>query len=164
MRLYQYVGPRQIAARVGPEPAGVPINSLEDVAAWVRAAGRGPVIVTYVIDAGGRLLVADRRSEHVACAGGRPVRAAGELTFAAGGRPEVVAVSNQSTGYCPDLDSWPAVAEALGRVGLAAPAGFDPACVLRRCPGCDGINVVKDGVFECAICGAALPATYNVQE
>lgn len=168
MRLYRYVGPKRITERVGLEPTGVPIRSPEDVRDWVRDAAQeligGCVIATFVVDAAGILLVADRRSEHVACAGGQPVRSAGEITFAVGRTVEVVGVSNQSTGYCPEPESWLAVAEALSGVGLLAPDGFALACEFRRCIGCDGLTLVKSGVFECGTCGAELPTAYNVQE
>jgi hypothetical protein len=35
-------------------------------------------------------------------------------------------VSNQSTGYCPDLSCWSAVASALDRAGLERPDGDLP--------------------------------------
>jgi hypothetical protein len=83
----------------------------------------GRVIATFVIDASGTLKVADRRSEHVLCAGGVPVRSAGEVTFAIqADRVAVVAVSNQSTGYCPEPESWNALSwfvTALIAVALA---------------------------------------------
>jgi hypothetical protein len=168
MRLYRYVGPKWIAERARPEPTGVPIRSPGDVRTWVRDTGQdltaGCVIVTFVINASGELLVADRHSEHVACADGAAVRSAGEMTFAIGRTVEVVGVSNQSTGYCPEPESWPAVAEALGRAGLAVPDGFSLACVFRRCGSCSGLTLVKANVFECGGCGAELSAPYNVQE
>jgi hypothetical protein len=167
MRLYSYVGPKRIADRVPAAPPGIPIHTVEDVRAWVRNSRQelcaDCVIATFVVDASGRLLVADRRSEHVACAGGQRVRSAGEITFAVGRGVEVIEVSNQSTGYCPEPESWPAVAEALGRAGLTAPKGFGLVCVFRRCNACGGVTVVKDAVFVCDICGGELPLTYNVQ-
>lgn len=167
-RLYRYAGPRSIADRVAASPPGTPVGSTADIVRWVRETGQragpdGGVTVTFVVDEGGVLRVADRRSEHVACAGGRPVRSAGELCVVArGDGVEVARVSNQSTGYCPEPESWPAVEAALRQAGLTPPAGFDPLCVFRRCVACGGLNLVKGGVFECATCGAELPGTYNV--
>jgi hypothetical protein len=167
MRLYRYVGSKRIAARVGSEPTGVPIRSPGDVTNWIAATGQhgfgGCVVVTFIVDEQGTLLIADRRSEHVACAGGRPVRSAGEITFALN-PPAVVAVGNQSTGYCPEPESWPAVVEALSRAGMPVPDGFILSCEFRRCVGCESLNLVKSGVFECGVCGAELPAGYNVQD
>src|SRR5207248_2652277 len=105
----------------------------------------------------------DRRSEHVACAGGEPVLSAGEVTFSISSDVRVVNVTNQSTGYCPQPASWPAVASALAKAGLDAPAGFDPAYEFRRCICCNGLSIIKDAVFECPECGAALPLMYNAQ-
>lgn len=166
--MYRYVGPRRIADRAPSEPAGVPIRSPADVRGWVRGSDQelvaGSVIATFVVDAAGTLLVADRRSEHVACAGGQAVQSAGEITFAVGRAVEVVAVSNQSTGYCPEPESWPAVAVSLVAAGLEPPDGFSLACVFRRCVGCGSLTLVKGGVFECGTCGAELPPAYNAQQ
>jgi hypothetical protein len=167
--LYRYIGPKQIADRVQNEAGGFPIRSPEDVRAWVRDSAQelsnGCVIATFVVDADGALRIADRRSEHVACSGGRVVRSAGEITFRLSRTVEIAAVSDQSTGFCPEPESWPAVAvaAALGSAGLAAPDGFSRSCEFRRCVKCGGLTLVKDGEFECAICGAELPAKYNCQ-
>lgn len=168
MKLYRYVGPKQIADRIRPEAAGTPIRSPDDIRAWVRDTSQDlsadSIIATFVVDMNGLLLIADRRSEHVACAGGRPVRSAGEITFSVGRLIEVEGVSNQSTGYCPEPESWPDVAAALLQAGLVASDGFTLACVFRRCIACDSLTLVKYGVFECGSCGTELPAAYNVQE
>lgn len=169
MRLYRYVGPKSIADRVSVSLGGSPVRSSADVLGWVRRSGQKPdaggcVIAAFVVDDSGVLLVADRRSEHVACAGGRRVQSAGEITFEIDGQSVGVAgVSNQSTGYCPEPESWPAVAAALSAAGLPPPTGFDPACVFRRCVGCGSLTLIKEGVFECGVCGAELPAAYNCQ-
>jgi hypothetical protein len=167
MKLYRYVGPKQIAERVRAEPAGEPIRSPRDVLAWMRKSGQelsgGRIIATFVIDATGVLLVADRRSEHVVCAGGRLVQSAGEITFSIDKEVEVVAVSNQSTGYCPEPESWMNVAAALLAAGMDPPVGFDLACEFRRCVQCGSLTLVKNAAFDCAECGAELPALYNCQ-
>lgn len=167
MRLYRYVGPKSIADRSGPEPAGAAIRSPDDVRAWARTTAQklsdGCVIVTFVVDASGVLLIADRRSEHVACAGGQPVQSAGEMTFDIGSAVDVKEVSNQSTGYCPEPESWPAVAAALESAGLLALREFSRTCEFRRCV-CGNLTLVKYGSFVCGMCGAAPPVLYNVQE
>jgi hypothetical protein len=168
MRFYPYVGPTAIQARLGGRSGGTQVSSAADILVWVRATGQRPgpdglVAVTFVIDPNGGLLIADRRSEHVACAGGRPVLSAGEMFFAIEReRVEVSAVSNQSTGYCPEPESWPAVAAALDRIGLVHPGRFTTEIVFRRCPACQERNIVKDGWFVCGVCGADLPATWNL--
>src|SRR5262249_56411399 len=93
---------------------------------------------------------------------GQGVLSAGEVPFRLA--PEGVAVAhvpNQWTGSWPEPESWPAVAAALGRAGLAAPEGFSVALLFRRCAGCGSTNIVKDGCFECAVCGVALPHVWN---
>jgi hypothetical protein len=163
-RLYNYVGPSAIKACISGRPAGMRIASASDLLAWARRAdrGRGLVAATFIIDASGHLLLADRRSEHVACAGGGPVLSAGEMFFVIdGGRVEVVEVSNQSTGYCPEPESWPAVAAALDRIGVPHPDGFTLEIVFRRCPKCGERNVVKDGWFACGACGTELAREWN---
>ena len=118
---------------------------------------------TFVVDLAGWLRLAPRRSEHVACAGGEPVLAAGEMSFAqmASG-PTVAAISNQSTGYCPEPESWPAVARALTFLGGGAPAGYTTIFIFRRCRACGQINLVKEGWFYCAVCQTPLPAEWNL--
>jgi hypothetical protein len=166
--IYQYVGPTKIAERAPSAPAGIRVESPEDVRRWIQQTGQdvdaaGNVVATFIIDEDGWLRIADRRSEHVACAGRRPVRSAGEMTFSVRrGGVSVVWVTNQSTGYCPEPDSWPAVEAALVRAGFAAPDGFGQAFDFRRCPRCGSINIVKDGVFECGACSTPLPEQWNL--
>jgi len=167
LRTYRYVGPKSIAGRSSMLPLGAVINSAHDVIRWIRQNGsqRGTLArltATFVVDEQGRLRLADRHSEHVACAGGKPIQAAGEMTFLL--HPAqlfVEEVTNQSTGYCPEPDSWQAVAQALSGAGISGPAGYTTEFQFRRCPGCAAINVVKDQVFECTICGAGLPEAWN---
>jgi hypothetical protein len=164
---YDYVGPAGIRARVAGRPAGTRISSAADLLAWVRGTGRRPgadglIAAAFVIDAQGDLLLADRRSEHVACAGGGPVLSAGEAFFRVeGDRVEVAEASNQSTGFCPEPGSWPAVAAALDRIGVPHPGRFTTEVAFRRCEKCGERNVVKDGWFVCGVCGADLPKGWN---
>jgi hypothetical protein len=91
------------------------------------------------------------------------VLGAGEIGFARRAQGwAVVRVSNQSTGYCPDLESWDAVAAALDRVGLDRPAGFTEKVVFRRCPQCAELNVVREEFFVCVFCEGDLPAEWNL--
>jgi hypothetical protein len=165
---YRYIGPKKIGARAPAAPAGIRVESPEDVLRWVRQTGQEStpaknVTATFVIDETGSLRIADRRSEHVACAGGQPVKSAGEMTFTVvAKRVSVTWVTNQSTGYCPEPDSWPEVKGALSRAGIPAPDGFSLAFVFRRCQHCGFINLVKDEVFECGVCSTPLPAKWNL--
>jgi hypothetical protein len=160
---YRYVGPAELLDRVAPADA-VALDTSAALAAWL--AGREPDELaepfTFVVTLGGVLRLAPRRSEHVALAGGRDVLAAGEITFSPTGSGwQVVEVTNQSTGYCPDPDSWPAVAEALNRAGVPHPGDFTDKLTFRRCPACGERNIVRDADFTCAQCDTKLPTQWN---
>jgi len=165
---YRYIGPKKIADHAHTAPAGIRLESTEDVFRWIRQTGQklnpaGSVTATFIVDEAGWLRIADRRSEHVACAGGKPVLSAGEITFTV--MPGGVSVSwatNQSTGYCPEPHSWQAVQAALARAGIAAPGSFSQEFSFRRCSHCGSVNLVKDGVFECEVCSTPLPEEWNL--
>jgi hypothetical protein len=162
MRAYPYVGPEAIRERPRGEP-GAAIRSQQELAAWLaahpEAATEG---ATFVVDDRGVLRVAPRRSEHIDCAGGGAVLAAGELRFAgSAGRPTVAEATNQSTGYCPEPECWEVVAAKLSAAGIPGPQGWSHAFVFRRCAVCRQINVVKDEWFVCDACDAALPRSWN---
>jgi hypothetical protein len=165
MTLYRYIGPAAIRERAAQEPAGTIIASRDRLAAWLRghpeALREG---ATFVVDVEGALRLAPRRSEHVACAGGGPVRAAGELRFEMRAESAaVVEASNQSTGYAPEPQSWTALRAALDALGIEHPGGYTTAFEFRRCPRCAQLNVVKDGWFYCDACSGQLPLVWNVQ-
>ena len=166
-KLYPYVGPAHLAKHAGSDAVRFRVNDLAEFAAWaVGQSGLetdGTLTVTFVVLPDG-LWVADRHSEHVACARGAPVHSAGEMTFAVDRRQrsvEVAYVTNQSTGYCPEPESWPAVAEALDAADIDHPGAFSVEMIFRRCPECDSTNIVKDGWFQCAVCGSDLPKEWN---
>ncbi len=164
---YRYVGPNEIADAVKDVAPGTLLRSKSDVLAWVRQFRAdfdrlGCLIQTFVVTEDGSLCVADRHSEHVACAGGAPVLAAGEITFhLSGASVEVEAVTNQSTGYCPEPESWHAIANALAQAAIAEPGGYTTTFVFRRCEHCGQINLIKDEIFQCAVCDHGLPSTWN---
>jgi hypothetical protein len=167
MKLYRYVGPEEIRLWTTSIPGGARIESAHDLDNWLHRTGQKPnpedlFVVTFVIDEEGHLLVAERASEHVACAGNRPVLSAGEMFLRRSEKGvQVERASNQSTGFCPEPESWQAVASALDRIGLTHPGRFTEAVVFRRCLACGERNIVKDGWFMCAICGAELPSVWN---
>jgi hypothetical protein len=145
MRRYRYVGPKDLLTLV--------------------TASRGDAIdatrtgtFTFVVTNDGVLRVAPRHAEHVVCAGGDEVLSAGEIRVERG---RVVSISNQSTGYCPEPESWPCVAAALDRAGIAHTGGFTDVMSFRKCVDCGQRNIVKDGDFACAVCGAPLPSRWN---
>ena len=155
-RRYRYVGPDDVRRAAGGG-TGADIRGVADLGRWLADAEVGEP-ATFVVTVDGVLRLAPRRSEHVACAEGADVLAAGEMGFDGA---VVSAVSNQSTGYCPDPDSWPAVAAALDRAGIPHPGGFTDPITFRRCEHCGERNIVRDGDFTCAVCGGALPGQWN---
>ncbi|MEU8618639.1 hypothetical protein [Streptomyces sp. NPDC048623] len=167
-RRYGYIGPPELRRAVPPDsPGGTPIRTAADFAAWAAAQSRTDLAApfTYVIDPTSTLRLAPRPTEHVACAARGPVLSAGEITWThePDGSWSATEVTNLSTGYAPDPSSWPSVAAALETAGLSHPGGFTFAFVFRRCPeaGCAQLNVVREGVYECAVCGAGLPEEWN---
>jgi hypothetical protein len=166
-RLYSYVGPEPIRLKTQGLPGGRRIGSLANLKVWLAEAQGaeahdGLIAATFVIDPECRLRLASRRSEHVACAGSGPVLSAGEMFFSVGADGVAVEdVSNLSTGYCPEPESWAAVSEALDRIGVVHPGRFTTEVSFRRCTACGERNVVKDGWFECQVCGAELPLDWN---
>ncbi|MEU8986036.1 hypothetical protein AB0C98_05970 [Streptomyces sp. NPDC048558] len=164
-RSYGYVGPAELYATVRPDSEGRVVRSAADLGAWLTACSPAERAepFTYVVGTDGWLRLAARRSEHVACAGGRDVLAAGEMLFEPGaGCRTAVEISNQSTGYCPDLDSWTALARALDRAGVGHPGGFTHAVVFRRCEECGERAIVREDDFVCVFCGGNLPEQWNL--
>lgn len=163
-REYHYVGPAKIRDAAKSQPSGTSIATLDDLRAWLASAVTdrspdGTHIVTFTINLDGELLLAPRRSEHVACASGGPVLSAGEIGFDE--ELTVTEISNQSTGFCPQPESWTTVARALDRIGIPHPERFTTEVVFRLCPSCGERNIVKDDWFYCTICDAELPRSWN---
>ena len=165
-RSYRYVGPSEIAGRVTETCGGSIVDTVEELMNSLRWMddydSGGSLTVTFVIGLDRRLRLANRRSEHVMCASGHAVLGAGEMTFLCDDKAVLVErVTNQSTGYCPEPESWQSVADALDAIPVDRPDFFDPAIVFRKCPSCYQINVVKDGWYTCEVCQSALPEIWN---
>jgi hypothetical protein len=164
-RVYPYVGPADIRAMIAESPAGIALTDLSALIQWhaAQSPDERDEPFTYVVGLDGVLRVAPRRSEHVACSAGASVLAAGEIAFEhSDGRWSVTSVSNQSTGYCPDVTCWASVATALDRLGVDRPAAFTAEILFRRCPACAEIAIVRDGDLVCVFCEADLPAAWNI--
>jgi hypothetical protein len=145
----------------------VKVSSGQDLEKWIAETNQQPnregvIVVTFIVNEQGSLRVGDRSSEHISCSGGHPVLAAGEMFFRVDDAGlEIVEVSNQSTGFCPEPESWPAVAAALDRISIPHPGRFTQEVLFRRCPACGERNIVKDDWFVCGVCGADLPVAWN---
>ncbi|MEU9858941.1 hypothetical protein [Streptomyces sp. NPDC047974] len=164
-RGYRYVGPVELKAAVRLGDGARRIGSAGDFGGWIveQSGAEQAEPFTFVVAMDGVLRLAPRRSEHVACAGGDMVLSAGEISFMSeADRWTVTEVSNQSTGYCPDVSSWAEVARALDAVELRRPSSFTHEVVFRRCPDCQERSIVREGDFVCVFCGSELPAAWNV--
>lgn len=156
-RLYFYVGPPEVAKAALAQSAGTSIHPQPRrpralVQRRTRLARSHP-------DA--TLRLAPRRSEHVGCALGGPVLAAGELILSRRPRLEVISFSNQSTGYCPEPDCIHVIQTTLAKLPVPCPPAFSRAYEFRLCIHCGERNLIKDGYFECDCCGQDLPLTWN---
>lgn len=166
-RRYRYVGPIEMSQRVHRGQHCLHVTNLDALSTWLFASlqrGRthGNVTATFIVDTDAQLWIADRRSEHVACANGQDVLAAGEITFeCTADQIRVSEITNQSTGYCPNRESWAIVSEVLLRLGLPHPPHFSLAFEFRRCDQCGATNLIKDDIFECALCNSPLNLIWN---
>jgi hypothetical protein len=166
--LYQYVGPDAIRDAATQRQPGALIDSPDSLVTWARAefGSQGLsdlLMVTYTVGEENELRVADRHAEHVACAGGGSVRAAGEmgLIFEMGS-VVVEEASNQATGYCPEPGCWDALERVLTDLGIPHPGSFTRIFHFRRCKKCRQVNIVKDEWFYCAVCDEELPQEWNL--
>lgn len=166
-REYRYVGPNEIRDNLAKTSQRVLIESQTDIFNWIKNTNQQPeqndlVVATFIIDTEGQLWINDRRSEHVLCAAGKNVFSAGEMAFEVDqNHVEVIEVSNQSTGYCPEPESWWAVKQALNEIKIPHPPYFTMKFIFRLCEKCGTKNIVKDSWFECAVCQAPLNEKWN---
>lgn len=167
MKYYNYVGPKEIEIKATHQPTGIVMSCRGDLMAWIESHAKdvdraGCVWATFIVDQSGSLRLADRQSEHIACANRKRVLAAGEIAFTLSG--DVEEVTNQSTGYCPRPECWEAVEAALSGLDVNRPCNFTLVFHFRRCPTCGQINVIKDNIYECAQCGQELPDDWNFDD
>jgi hypothetical protein len=168
MKSYKYVGPNDLLELIKTVRKGEKVSSHLDVIKWMKDTDQeldqdNQVIATYIVDLDNILLIADRHSEHVVCAGGENVLSAGEITFSVeGSKVKVTEVTNQSTGYCPEPESWTNVKVALDKAGLESPGSFGNEFIFRRCEKCGLLNVVKENWFVCIGCDEDLSKAWNV--
>lgn len=162
-RKYFYVGPDHILDQAVSSPGGKSVTSPEDlfkvIECFEKEFNEERGWMTYIIDMDGRLTLAPRRTEHINCAGGNTVLGAGEIRFDREGK--VLEITNNSTGFCPDIGCWKAVSGALENTCLSHPDFFTSKAVFRLCNACGERNIVKDDWFYCEICGAELSGEWN---
>ncbi len=167
LRYYRYVGSQEIARLPMDHRYRYRVEAETDVERWAREtqqvrSSAQTITATFIISSEEQLWIADRHSEHIACADGQPVLAAGEITFHWGpSGVSVIEVTNQSTGYCPEPDSWDVITAVLEHLNLAHPTAFTTCFLFRRCNHCGTTNIVKDSWWECAACQTSLSPTWN---
>src|SRR5262245_26863513 len=88
MRVYKHLNPGRLDAHPG-QSTRARISNSSDVHNWLIRTGQNLghdnlVTATFIVDTGGWLWIADRHSEHVACAAGCDVLSAGEIPFYVG--------------------------------------------------------------------------------
>ena len=72
--MYKYFGAEEIRQNTAHLPPGNKILSINDIDNWIGETKQKPdnwglIAATFVIDYEGYLRIADRHSEHIACAG-----------------------------------------------------------------------------------------------
>ena len=156
--MYKYVGADEIRQHTAHLPPGDKILSINDIDNWIRETKQKPdkwglIAATFVIDWNGYLRIADRHSEHIACAEGKSVLSAGEVFFQKS--------TNQSIGFCPKPESLKHVAKVLDLLNIPHPSSFTIEFIIRRCSACSQENIVKVNLFICSVSAAKLPQTWN---
>ena len=160
--MYKYIGSKDILKQVKPEQIGYPITSAKDILYWINNSAQEfnnqEITATFTIGQNYIFRLNDRRSEHVACAGGVDVLAAGEITFEVEQKQiSISQITNQSTGYCPSPSSWKDINKVLSKLNIDYPEYFTQEFIFRVCAACGVINVIKDSFFVCIICNQDLP-------
>ena len=165
--IYEYIGSPEIKKSVANSLPGIQIKSPEILKQWIDCTQQKPnhwgaIEATFIVDLTGYLCLADRHSEHIACSGGKGVLSAGEIFFNPNNKEyEVIEISNQSTGFCPQKKSWYWVAKALDRIPLSHPGEFTSKFIFRRCQKCNQLNLIKGNLFICEVCQTKLPKSWN---
>lgn len=167
VQLYPYVGSQEIFDSVDFNFVGYKISKSEDILNWIEKTAQeltnDGVIATFIINENHELVINDRHSEHVLCAGGKNVISAGEISFLIDKKDKISIneISNQSTGYCPKPESWKYVNEVLSKLGIEYPNYFTLAFDFRLCTNCQTINLIKEQIFECQVCENELDSEWN---
>ena len=136
-RRYIYVGPADVREAASASPPGVVIENPASLTAWFERhvedmTTEGTITATFVVDADGLLRLARAPLGTRGLSSGGPVLSAGEITFSKGG--DVTEITNQSTGFCPEPESWPSVAAVLYRIPLSHPGRFTTGVAISGLP------------------------------
>lgn len=163
---YSYVGPIEIKEKAAELYNAFSIRHADEFKSWAQQQNEwenDTLTITFVVLLDQILRVASRRSEHVACALGEKVLAAGELTICLKPQLVVIGATNQSTGYCPKPECWKIAYSILTQLEIPCPKGLTYSCEFRKCPQCGERNLVKENWFVCDLCGHDLPHEWNFE-
>lgn len=167
VKSYHYVGQSTIRDKLNDVSNRHHVAIASQVIEWIQQTNQpknpdDTITVTFIVDTDKQLWINDRYSEHVLCAQGGNVLSAGEITFEViDDGVEIVAITNQSTGYCPEPESYPAVKHALKDTDILYPLMFTTCYHFRRCDKCGMTNIVKDDWFVCGVCDTDLSREWN---
>jgi len=167
LKTYRYVGWSSIRDNLPKISNRHHVISSDLVKVWLTKTKQpknpdDTITVTFIVDTDNRLWINDRHSEHVLCADGGEVLSAGEMTFEIiDTQVEIVSVTNQSTGYCPEPDTYSAVRRILSKTNISHPLQLTTAYQFRRCDECETTNIIKDDWFVCGVCDADLNNEWN---
>ena len=171
MKRYQYLGTQQPDQQLMQPSNRLRLVSARSILDWIKLykPPRNPdktVTLTFIVDLEGAMWINDRHSEHVFCANGGDVLSAGEITFEINEHEytaQIEATTNQSTGYCPQPESYEAVKSAIEATGIEHPPSFTTEFVFRLCNHCNTINILKDDWFYCGVCDRELDEFWNFE-
>lgn len=167
MKIYHYVGNSKIKDNLSKLSHRLNVISSLSVSRWLTQTPHpknpdNSITLTFIVDTDWNLWVNYRHSEHILCADGGDVLSAGEMTVDLNNdHVDIVAITNQSTGYCPEPESYPAVKLALSKTDIPHPPHFTTAYDFRLCDVCGTTNLIKDDWFVCGVCDRDLSLTWN---
>jgi len=168
---YSYIGPMSILQRIQAQYQGSLITSVDDLERWIKTNNQqgddyGNIVVTFVILPHYELRISDRHIEHVQCANRSKVLSAGEITLEVEKTTvlSIPQITNQSTGYCPSIESWEHVEKALEVLEISKPTQFEPAYYFSYCESCQSLKIIKDEDYFCYTCQEALMTSKTFQE
>lgn len=148
MRSYRYIGPPDLIPK-GAFPPRTLVDSRNTLKNWITDHAdeidiEDNIAATFIVDINYLLWIADRSSEHVECARESDVLSAGEIfSTYLNGEPAIDHITNQSTGYCPEPESYPAIKRALYTTDISYPASYEPEFIFRLCTKCEAKDSQK---------------------
>lgn len=166
---YNYIGPEDLLELITDDVDNTCLKQPSDVLKWIKITGQEldsnkSITATYIVDSDKLMWIGDRHMEHVVCAKGNSILAAGEITFTINQKEIYVSsITNQSTGFCPKPECWKQVTISLNKAKIEHPDNFTIAFEFRRCDSCNTLNLIKDNFYYCSVCDSELPKKWNIE-